>query len=99
MKTRPKKTMIGTADCSCCGREIPVRQSETGTLDMSCHWCDLPLYAKKDTEAHTRLMARVRRLAAPDPDPVDPVHVPPVEVKPVARATRSALSVLAGMSE
>jgi hypothetical protein len=96
MKTRPKKSIIGTAACVCCGRDIPAKQSETGTLDLSCQWCELPTYAKAGTEAHRVLMARVKRHADPDPDPVQPVHTPPVEPKPAARAARSAFDILAG---
>ncbi|CAB3726123.1 hypothetical protein [Paraburkholderia rhynchosiae] len=98
MKTRPTKTIIGTAECSCCGREIPARESETGTLNLSCQWCDLPLYAKKGTEAHKLLMARVKRKAEPEPDATHP-HQPaalPAEVKPAARAARSAFDILSG---
>ncbi|WP_042301741.1 hypothetical protein [Paraburkholderia kururiensis] len=100
MKLRPKKTVIGTATCHCCGREIPVKRSETGTLDMSCQWCDLPMYAKAGTEAHKRLMERVTLIAEPDPDPTHPepvpAHVPPAEVKPAARAARSVFDLMAG---
>jgi len=96
MKTRPTKTIIGTAECSCCGREIPARESDTGTLNLSCQWCDLPLYAKKGTEAHRLLMARVKRKAEPEPDATNPVHVPPVEPKPAARAARTAFDILSG---
>lgn len=97
MKTRPKKTIIGTAACSCCGREIPARESETGTLNLSCQWCDLPLYAKKGTEAHRVLLARVKRHAEPEPDATNPVHAPPVEQKPAARAVRGVFDVFTGV--
>lgn len=98
MKTRPKKHIIGTANCQCCGREIPVKQSETGTLDMSCQWCELPLYAKAGTEAHKTLMARVTRKAEPEPDATHPHQPapPPADVKPAARAARSAFDILSG---
>jgi hypothetical protein len=100
MKKRPTKTIIGTADCSCCGREIPARQSETGTLNLSCQWCDLPLYAKPGTEAHRVLMARVRRKAEPEPDATHPhqPEPPPAEPKPAARAVRSVFDMLSGAS-
>lgn len=96
MKTRPKKTIIGTAHCSVCEREIPARLSETGTLNLSCQWCDNPCYAKQGTEAHRILMSRVKRTAEPEPDATNPVHAPPVEPKPAARAARSAFDILSG---
>lgn len=96
MKTRAKKIVIGKTTCLCCDREIPAKQSETGTLDVSCQWCDLPTYAKVGTESHKRLMARVTRTVSA---PVAGVHVnevgdppnlvPPSTEKPVARAARS----------
>lgn len=102
MKIRPKKTIIGTAKCHCCEREIPVKRSETGTLDFSCQWCDLPMYAKAGTEAHANLMKRVTLRAQPDPDPTHPEpvaeHVPPAEAKPAARAARSVFDVLGGLA-
>jgi hypothetical protein len=98
MKTRPKKTIIGTAQCTVCNREIPAKQSETGTLDVSCQWCEFPAYAKAGTEAHRVLMARVKRTAEPVPDATHPhqPETPPAELKPAARATRSAFDILAG---
>jgi hypothetical protein len=98
MKTRPKKTIIGTANCSVCEREIPARLSDTGTLNLSCQWCDNPCYAKQGTEAHRILMSRVKRKAEPEPDATHP-HQPepvPVELKPAARAARSAFDILSG---
>ncbi|RQQ65553.1 hypothetical protein [Burkholderia stagnalis] len=96
MKQRPKKTIIGTTQCVCCGRDIPAKESETGTLDVSCQWCELPTYAKKGTEAHRVLMARVKRHAEPEPDATNPVHAPPAEPKPAARAARSVFDVFSG---
>jgi hypothetical protein len=105
MKIRPKKTVIGTATCHCCGRDIPVKQSETGTLDMSCQWCDLPMYAKKGTEAHRRLLERVTLFEAKGEasptsvaDVVKPSNVPH-DVKPAARVARGVFDVLAGRAE
>jgi transcription elongation factor Elf1 len=94
MKTRTKKTVIGTATCHCCGREIPVKQNELGTLDMSCQWCDLPLYTKFGTESHKRLMERVTlRITGQEPANPEAVPVPSIETKP-ARAARSAFDLL-----
>lgn len=96
MKVRSKKTIIGTAVCHCCGREIPVKQNELGTLDMSCQWCDLPMYAKFGTEAHKRLMDRVTlRITGQEAANPEAVPVPAVE-KPASRGARSVFDVLGG---
>ncbi|MCX5545683.1 hypothetical protein M3A49_40780 [Paraburkholderia sp. CNPSo 3076] len=101
MKIRPKKAVIGTAACLCCGRDIPVKQNEHGTLDHSCQWCDLPMYAKEGTEAHRLLMARVTKFeAGPIAQPVaDSVPGAPdvvVSEKPAKVATRGVFDMLAG---
>jgi hypothetical protein len=98
MKTRPRKQIIGTAECHCCGREIPVKQSDTGTLDFSCQWCDLPMYAKAGTEAHANLMKRVKLRERPTMEPIrnEPEPEPETEAKPAARAARSVFDVLGG---
>lgn len=98
MKTKPRKQIIGTATCHCCNREIPVKRSDTGTLDFSCQWCDLPMYAKAGTEAHARLMERVTLRERPTMEPIrnDPTPEPETETKPVTRAARSAFDVLSG---
>jgi hypothetical protein len=92
MKTRAKKTIIGTTTCLCCGEKIPAKLSETGTLDVSCGWCDLPTYAKAGTASHKALMARVVRAANHEVVDAHPAQVPAesqaVE-KPAARAARS----------
>jgi hypothetical protein len=103
MRVKPKKQVIGTAACHCCGRDIPVKQNELGTLDMSCGWCDLPMYAKKGTEAHKRLMERVTLFeAGPIAQPIaDSVPGAPdviVEEKPAKAATRSVFDILGGRS-
>ena len=93
MKLRPKKSVIGTARCVCCEREIPAKQSETGTLDLSCQWCDLPTYAKPGTEAHRILLARVIRTAndtLPTPEPKEHLHE-----KPTVRAARTFFDLTA----
>jgi hypothetical protein len=102
VKLRPKKAVIGTAECHSCYREIPVKKSETGTLDFSCQWCDLTMYVKAGSEAHGNLMGRVQLRAQPDPDPTHPEpvpgHNPPEDPKPAARAARSVFDVLGGRS-
>ncbi|MDR5739501.1 hypothetical protein [Caballeronia sp. LZ016] len=88
--------MIGTITCLCCGEKIPAKQNELGTLDVSCNWCDMPVYAKPGSAAHKQLMARVQRFAEPAPDATNPVHPPPVEAKPAARAVRGVFDVFTG---
>lgn len=95
MKTRPKKGIIGTCRCIVCDRDIPAKQSETGTLDVSCQWCEFPAYAKAGTEAHRRLLERVMKIQTGDSDPpTNPAPEPAPQPKPAARATRSAFDIL-----
>ncbi len=83
MATKLKPT-IGTMKCLCCGVVMPVKQADTGTLDLSCKQCDFSAYAKAGTEAHTLAMSRITRttspapVQAPAPAPVaTPVAPPP----------------------
>jgi hypothetical protein len=96
MKTRAKKSVIGTTTCMCCEKEIPAKQNELGTLDVSCQWCDMPVYAKAGTEAHKRLMGRVKRFPAPVVTDTPEPFIPPSEVKPATRAARSVFDVFSG---
>ncbi|OMG73121.1 hypothetical protein [Burkholderia ubonensis] len=99
MRVKPKKQVIGTAKCHCCERDIPVKRSETGTLDFSCQWCDLPMYAKAGTEAHKRLMERVTLFEAgpvKEPAPAEPPAVPVTQEKPARHAARSVFDLLGG---
>ncbi|WP_250479128.1 MULTISPECIES: hypothetical protein [unclassified Caballeronia] len=99
MKTRAKKTVIGTTKCLCCEREIPAKQNEHGTLDVSCQWCDMPVYAKEGTEAKRKLMERVTLIL--NEKPAAPVETPPslvlpMEQKPAARAARTFFDLSGG---
>ncbi|WP_431825282.1 hypothetical protein [Burkholderia sp. F1] len=99
MRVKPKKQVIGTAKCHCCERDIPVKRSETGTLDFSCQWCDLPMYAKAGTEAHKRLMERVTLFEAgpvKDTAPSEPQAVPVTQETPARHAARSVFDLMAG---
>ncbi|RQQ20797.1 hypothetical protein DF107_05795 [Burkholderia stagnalis] len=99
MRVKPKKQVIGTAACHCCGRDIPVKRSETGTLDFSCQWCDLPMYAKAGTEAHKRLMERVTLFEAgpvKEVEPEAPAPLPATVETPASRSARSVFDIMAG---
>lgn len=50
----------GEMDCLCCGKVIPVRESETGTIHAPCAWCSLPMYAKAGTKAARILASKTR---------------------------------------
>lgn len=92
MAAKPKK-LIGTCACLVCGVDVPVREAENGTLDVSCKYCDFPAYVKKGTEAYDIISASITRKALPaEPAPVDPtaksdaagsVTKPAAPVKPV----------------
>jgi len=98
MAIRPK-TQIGTINCSSCSELVPVKRTETGTLNFSCPWCDLPAYAKQGTKAHENIMLKMKPMAAavaaavativtPAPAPAAPTPVP---AKPAPAATRKTV--------
>lgn len=68
MATKPRTTM-GTMACLCCGHDIPVKQSENGTMNLSCSWCDFTGYVKSGTEAHRVIGGKVKGKAEPSPAP------------------------------
>lgn len=75
---------IGVMACYCCGKEIPVKENATGTLGLTCPWCDLSAYAKKGTEALRLTTPRVKR-SAPAPEEKQVTPAPP-EKKPAPAA-------------
>lgn len=58
---------LGSMACLCCGEEIPVKESATGTINASCPWCDFPAYAKAGTQAHSIISKRLKPAAEPVP--------------------------------
>lgn len=90
MASNLKKT-IGTMKCwnPACRCDIPIKQADTGTLDLSCKMCDLSSYAKPGTQAHADAMALIQPMArnttpgeggkpaAPAPKPAPAAKGPP----------------------
>ena len=70
MAAKPKK-FIGTFACLVCGVDVPVREAENGTLDVSCKYCDFPAYVKTGTEAHQIISASIKRKDEPAADPAE----------------------------
>ena len=72
MATKTKKIEIGTMNCLVpgCGKELPVFQSETGTLHYSCQWCQKSDYVKKEEKSHGLILKLVKLNNKPAPDPV-----------------------------
>lgn len=62
---KPSSHAIGKMKCFCCGELFTIRQSEAGTLNLTCPDCDLSAYAKPGTAAHGHAMKRIT-LKAPD---------------------------------
>ena len=83
MAAKPKK-FIGTFACLVCGVDIPVREAENGTLDVSCKYCDFPAYVKTGTEAHGIISASIKRKE--DPSITAANDDPAGEKKPAAPA-------------
>jgi hypothetical protein len=98
MALRPK-AQIGTMACLCCGKQIPVRRSENGTLNLSCSWCEFPGYVKAGTDAHDHVMRRVELI---EPAPVKDerenesaiaAQAAPQKTAPAARKNNSIFGV------
>ena len=88
------KVLVGVVKCfnRACGHEVPVRQNDAGTLDVSCTWCGKPGYAKRGTEFYKAVMDEVEANGTkPAPEAVPevvpgavPIGAPPVGVVPNA---------------
>lgn len=61
MAERPYR-LIGVYDCWSCHNEVPVRETDRGTLGATCPWCDFRNWAPKGTEHSKQLRAAVRPL-------------------------------------
>lgn len=78
------RTVSGSMQCICCKQDMPVKESESGTLSISCPWCDLSAYAKPGTEAHRVISAHLKKGASPEPASQalpGPVAEPPAPAK------------------
>lgn len=88
MATAKPRAKIGHMACLCCGEKIPVKQADTGTLNLSCPECDFTGYVKPHTDAHRNVSRRVTLLAPPVLAPAEPK--PAAETKPAAPVARAA---------
>lgn len=91
MATKPRN-QVGMIECRCCKRHIPVREAETGTLNVSCQWCDFSAYAKSGTEAARIIRAQMTAREG-DALPLvtqEPAAPPTPAPKPAAPATNPA---------
>lgn len=92
MATKPR-TQVGVIDCHCCKRQIPVREAETGTLNVSCGWCDFSAYAKAGTEANRIVRAQMKAREGGDPLPLvtrEPAPAAPPQPTPKPAAPVAA---------
>ena len=85
MATKLKST-IGTIPCRMCRVVMPVKQSENGTLDLSCKFCDFSGYAKVGTEAHQIAIGEVTHR------PESAGHKPAAVAKAVAEAVNTPVT-------
>jgi len=83
MAARPKN-QVGTLPCLCCGERVPVKETESGTLNFSCPWCEFPGYAKVGTIANRRVRAAMTPL---DTSPAPPAPADPPASDPAPAAT------------
>lgn len=78
--------------CMCCGRPIPVKQAENGTINAACAWCDFPAWAKAGTEAHRIILGKTTPAAGqakPAPAPAKTAAPAPAAPAPAPRAPAS----------
>lgn len=61
MAARPYR-LIGVYDCWSCQEEVPVRETDQGTVGCTCPWCDFRNWAPKGTEHNRKLRAALRPL-------------------------------------
>lgn len=87
MAIRPKN-QVGTMKCLCCGETVPVKETETGTLNFACTWCDFPAYAKAGTQANRLVRRAMTATPQPAPAPVAAPVVPPISQPAPAPAAR-----------
>lgn len=69
---------IGYTKCEHCGNtEATVKETETGTLSVNCHHCDLSSFAKAGTKAARLIRSAMKPCddegAAPTPTPTPEV--------------------------
>lgn len=97
MATTPK-TGVGTMDCMCCGREIPVKAATNGTLNAACAWCDFPAYAKAGTGAHRIITGKLRNQPEQPPMKKTPVAQAAAQVaaEPAAHAPKPRVNSIFG---
>lgn len=84
------RTSAGKMDCLCCGREIPVKASENGTLNASCAWCDFTAYGKAGTESARIIMGKLKGGHAEDPAPAPATAPAPAKVQTAAKVKAPA---------
>jgi len=74
--------IIGKMDCPLCSEEMPVKENELGTLNISCPWCGLTAYVKPGQQAH-RIASGWIRKPAPEKKPKAEKPAEPVKIAPV----------------
>lgn len=81
---------VGTAKCLACSETIPVKVNANGAQNWSCPWCDFSGYAKKGTQAQTKLAPRLT-LAAIEKAPEEKLGAKPAEPASAEKKTKAKM--------
>lgn len=70
------KTKLGRIPCFCCGHPVVVKENEHKTLTWACDECDVSSFAKRGTQAASKVLSLLPKAPAPAPD-AKPTAAPP----------------------
>jgi hypothetical protein len=74
---------IGYIICAHCGNsEATVKETETGTLSVSCHHCDISSFAKAGTKGARVIRASLVKIEDEEPEAAPPPKVSEKQLKP-----------------
>jgi len=52
---------LGKIECICCGEEIPVKENDRGTLNVSCFLCGITSHSKLEQTSNEMIRGWIRK--------------------------------------